>query len=174
MSKDRFPLREDFSFQCHFFMTHFSIDDTIKYAIIWLLKKVYCRFLNAFVCPLQLVEDNDIGKIPFQNHRINSSATKYLLRLLWLLECVGLNPGQTFCCSISLLCRPSAAHFFTLQTFCCSLFHFADLLNTFSNINWYFNCMFIDIATEMCALANKCKTIQCKQFERDYCWSKEV
>jgi len=29
---------------------------------IWLLHKVYCRLSSGFVCPLQLGEDNDVGK----------------------------------------------------------------------------------------------------------------
>jgi len=29
---------------------------------IWLLHKVYCRLLSGFVCPLQLIEEDDIGK----------------------------------------------------------------------------------------------------------------
>jgi len=33
-----------------------------KMLTIWLLHKVYCRLLTAFICPLQVAEDDDAGK----------------------------------------------------------------------------------------------------------------
>jgi len=51
-----------------------------KMLTIWLLHKVYCRLLTAFISPLQVVEDDDAGKnsAALQNLRINSLATKHL------------------------------------------------------------------------------------------------
>jgi len=76
-----------------------------KTLTIWLFHKVYCRLLTAFVCPLQAVEDDGVGKkfscIPLQNQSSD------------LPEVVVTRAGS----------NPALAQlFFVLQTFCCSLF----------------------------------------------------
>jgi len=38
-----------------------TIQVQIKMLTIWLLHKVYCRLLTAFVCTLQVVEDDGVG-----------------------------------------------------------------------------------------------------------------
>jgi len=77
-----------------------------KMLTIWLLHKVYCRLLTAFVCPLQAVEDDGVGKkIQLLDHRINSSDLPEVV----VVTSAGSNPAL-------------AELFFILQTFCCTLF----------------------------------------------------
>ena len=50
---------------------------------IWLRRKVYCKFLCAFLHPLQHVEGHDVEKTSatfhlLTTHRINNSAAKHL------------------------------------------------------------------------------------------------